>query len=222
MKYEVIIFDWDGTLVDSTGRIVDSMQRAGVEVGLPTVPDSVVQNIIGLGLPEALKTVWPMINSSQLQQMTQVYARNFVYDSKVAMDFFPGVAELFADLKAAGRKLAVATGKSRKGLDRMFADLLIDDQPVGQQFVASRCADETRSKPHPLMLEELLGELQVSAESALMVGDTSYDLAMAREIGMHSVGMSHGAHDDDVLLGCKPQALCHSIEELNLWIKTNG
>ena len=81
MKYEVIIFDWDGTLVDSTGRIVDSMQRAGVEVGLPTVPDSAVQNIIGLGLPEALKTVWPMIDAQQLEQMTREYARNFVYDS---------------------------------------------------------------------------------------------------------------------------------------------
>ena len=143
MKYKLVIFDWDGTLVDSTGRIVDSMQQASIEVGLPTVPDSAVQNIIGLGLPEALRTVWPQINPEQLSEMTQVYARNFVYDSKVAMAFFSGVAELFRDLRASGRQLAVATGKSRKGLNRMFHDLQIDDRPVGDQFTASRCADET-------------------------------------------------------------------------------
>lgn len=222
MKYKLVIFDWDGTLVDSTGRIVDSMQQASAEVGLPVVPDSAVQNIIGLGLPEALQTVWPQINTTQLAQMTQVYARNFVYDSKVAMAFFDGVAELFADLKGAGRQLAVATGKSRKGLNRMFAELQIDGRPVGEQFCASRCADETRSKPDPLMLQELLDELNVPAESALMVGDTSFDLDMANALNMDSIAMSHGAHDNDVLRHCQPKALCHSITELNQWIKQNG
>lgn len=222
MKYKLVIFDWDGTLVDSTGRIVDSMQQASIEVGLPTVPDSAVQNIIGLGLPEALRTVWPQINPEQLSEMTQVYARNFVYDSKVAMAFFSGVAELFRDLRASGRQLAVATGKSRKGLNRMFNDLQIDGRPVGDQFTASRCADETRSKPDPLMLQELLDELGVPVEAALMVGDTSFDLDMANNLGMDSIAMSHGAHDNDVLLSCQPKALCHSITELNKWIQQNG
>jgi len=222
LKYKLIIFDWDGTLVDSTGRIVDSMQKASTEVGLPVVPDSAVQNIIGLGLPEALRTVWPGIDDTQLAAMTQVYGRNFVYDSKVAMAFFEGVADLFADLRSAGRQLAVATGKSRKGLNRMFTELEVSGAPVGEQFIASRCADETRSKPDPLMLQELLQQLNVPAEAALMVGDTSFDLDMARSIGMDSIGMSHGAHDDDVLLACGPRALCHSIQELNQWIKDNG
>lgn len=222
LKYKLVIFDWDGTLVDSTGRIVDSMQQAAAEVGLEVVPDAAVQNIIGLGLPEALRTVWPAINDDQLETMTRVYARNFVYDSKVAMDFFTGVAGLFAQLRGDGRLLAVATGKSRRGLNRMLDELQIDGRPVAEQFVATRCADETRSKPHPQMLQELLQQLDLTAQQALMVGDTSYDLEMAAALGMDSVAMSHGAHDDAVLLACGPQALCHNIEELNQWIKQYG
>jgi phosphoglycolate phosphatase len=222
LKYKLIIFDWDGTLVDSTGRIVDSMQHASVEVGLPTVPDTAVQNIIGLGLPEALRTVWPGIDASQMSEMTRVYARHFVYDSKVAMAFFDGVADLLGDLRQAGCKLAVATGKSRKGLDRMLTQMEVDGRPVGEQFAASRCADETRSKPDPLMLKELLDELNIPAEEALMIGDTSFDLDMASALNIDSVAMSHGAHDRSVLLDCQPRAMCHSITELNQWIKQNG
>lgn len=222
MKYQLVIFDWDGTLVDSTGRIVDSMQRAAAEVGLPVVPDSAVQNIIGLGLPEALRTVWPGIRDEQLDAMTQVYARNFVYDSKVSMDFFSGVAELLPALRSQGRLLAVATGKSRKGLSRMFTELVVDGAPVGEQFAASRCADETRSKPDPLMLRELLTELGVAIDRAVMVGDTSWDLDMAAAIGMDTVAMSHGAHDDEVLRACGPKTICHSIAELKAWITQYG
>lgn len=222
MRYELIIFDWDGTVVDSTGRIVDSMQQAGRELDLPAVPDSAVQDIIGLGLPEAIRTVWPGIDDARLEKMIPVYGNNFVSQSLVAMDFFADVDVLFRTLRDAGRQLAVATGKSRKGLDRMFRELQIDGRPVGEQFVASRCADETISKPDPLMLNELLQELNIPVEAALMVGDTSYDLEMANAAGMDSVGMSHGAHDDAVLLRCKPQALCHNIQELNEWIKNNG
>lgn len=217
MKYDLIIFDWDGTLVDSTQRIVDSMQRAAREVGLPEVADSAIQNIIGLGLPEALKAVWPAIETAQMPMMTEIYARFFVSDSQVEMDFFDGVNVLLDTLQASGRHLAVATGKSRKGLDRMLHDMRI-----GHYFAATRCADETRSKPHPQMLHELLHELNVAPERALMVGDTSYDLDMANAASMPSVAMSHGAHNEQVLMACRPQVLCHSIHELNQWIQTHG
>ncbi len=217
LRFKLIIFDWDGTLVDSTQRIVDSMQQAAAEVGLPQVADAAVQNIIGLGLPEALRTVWPVIDESQLQAMTQVYARYFVADSQVAMGFFPGTPEFLAGLVEQGYLLAVATGKSRRGLDRMLRDL-----KIGHRFAATRCADETRSKPHPLMLKELLSELNVAPDEALMVGDTTYDLDMANAAGMASVAMGHGAHDDDVLLACGPLTICHSIHELNDWIRING
>ena len=217
MKYQLIIFDWDGTLADSTGRIVDSMRRAGQELGLPDVPDADIQNIIGLGLPEAIKTVWPDVLPDQMEPMREAYARYFVYDSQIAMNLFNGAESLLDGLSANGRKIAVATGKSRKGLDRILKDLSLSGG-----FDTTRCADETRSKPHPLMLSEILEELGVSADSALMVGDTTYDLEMAAAIGMDSAGMSHGAHDEQRLRACGPRVICHSINELSDWIGING
>ena len=214
--YQVIIFDWDGTLVDSTGRIVDSMQRAARDIGLAEVPDSAVQNIIGLGLPEAIKTVWPDIHTDQLPVMSAAYAHYFVVDSQVGMDFFPEARDMLERLRS-NHRLAVATGKSRKGLDRM-----LDDMAIRHCFDITRCADETKSKPNPQLLKEILVELDLQPEQALMVGDTSYDLDMAKAIGMDSVGMSHGAHDESVLLACGPRAICHSIQELELWIGTHG
>ncbi|MAD45986.1 MAG: HAD family hydrolase [Oceanospirillaceae bacterium] len=216
-KYQLIIFDWDGTLVDSTRRIVDSMQQAGRKVGLPAVPDEAVQDIIGLGLPEALRTVWPDITEAQLPLMREVYASYFVTDSQVTMGFFEGARALLDDLLAMDYQLAVATGKSRKGLDRMLRDLA-----VGHLFEATRCADETRSKPHPQMLHELLSTLSIAPGEALIIGDTTYDLEMAARAGIDSVAMGHGAHDEQRLLACGPQTICHSISELKRWITTHG
>jgi len=213
MSYELIIFDWDGTLADSTGRIVDSMQQAGRLVGLPDVTDAAVQNIIGLGLPEALQTVWPAITSDQLEAMREAYARNFVYDSQVKMTLFDGVETMLAELQQDDRLLAVATGKSRRGLDR-----ILDDLALRHHFAATRCADETRSKPDPLMLQQLLAELNVAAESAVMIGDTTYDLDMAHAAGIDCVALSHGAHDETLLLSSRPLALLHSIAELQQWL----
>jgi len=216
MKYEVLIFDWDGTLCDSTGRIVDSMQRAAREVGLSGVPDSAVQNIIGLGLPEAIQTVWPEIAQDQMAPMKAAYARMFVTDSQVDMALFAGVESLLSR-QYGKRKLAVATGKSRKGLDRVLKDL-----GMTEAFDITRCADETRSKPDPLMLHEILSILGVEPQQALMVGDTTFDLDMANAAGMDSVAMSHGAHDKGALLACRPKVICHSIQELSNWIENNG
>ncbi|MAS25455.1 MAG: HAD family hydrolase [Oceanospirillaceae bacterium] len=216
-KYRLVIFDWDGTLVDSTRRIVDSMQRAGRKVGLAPVPDEAIQDIIGLGLPEALKTVWPDITDEQLPLMRDTYASYFVSDSQVGMGFYEGAREMLGALLAQGYLLAVATGKSRKGLNRMLRDL-----EVGHLFEATRCADETRSKPDPMMLHELLSALSVAPGEAVMVGDTTYDLEMAQRTGIDSIGMGHGAHDEARLLACGPQTICHSINELKNWIMING
>ncbi|GGY42145.1 haloacid dehalogenase [Bacterioplanes sanyensis] len=217
MKYELIVFDWDGTLVDSTGRIVDSMQRAAGEVGLASISDFAVQNIIGLGLPEALETLWPGIDGEQRQRMTEVYARFFVADSEVSMAFFAGADALLQNLTASGRQLAVATGKSRRGLDRM-----LDEHGVRHWFAATRCADETESKPAPRMLNELLQQLSVPAERALMIGDTSYDLDMAANAGVDAIAMTHGAHDESILRRHGPVAICHNLTELQHWIKNYG
>lgn len=217
MKYQLIIFDWDGTLSDSTGRIVDSIHRAAMLVGLPPVSDVAAQNIIGLGLPEALEVLWPGIHGQAMESMRKAYAQNFVHDSQVSMGLFPNAQAMLERLQGDGYLLAVATGKSRKGLDR-----ILDDLGVGHVFAATRCADETRSKPDPLMLHEILTVLNVSPEQALMVGDTTYDLDMALAAGVPSVAMSHGAHDEERLLGCGPLELCHSISDLDQWINNNG
>lgn len=217
MKYPLIIFDWDGTLADSTGRIVDSLHGAARLVGLPPVTDAEAQNIIGLGLPEALQTLWPDIDDVAMASMREAYARNFVYDSQVTMKLFDGAWAMLERLQIDGHRVAVATGKSRKGLDR-----ILDDLSIRHLFATTRCADETRSKPDPLMLQEILAELNVSAEHALMIGDTTYDLEMAQAAGVASIGISHGAHDDARLLACKPLELCHSIADLEQWLKNNG
>ena len=216
-KYSVVIFDWDGTLVDSTARIVDSMQMASSTVGLPALTNHAIQQIIGLGLPEALKKLWPEILEDQLQLMRSNYSANFSHHSDVHVDFFPQAREFFEELHSLGYVLAVATGKTRKGLDEM-----LDGMKVREVFDITRCADETTSKPDPHMLEEILAELQLSSDQALMIGDTSFDLDMAKSIDMDAVGMTHGAHESSILLASGAKALCHDLNELLDWIKKNG
>lgn len=216
-KYKVIIFDWDGTLVDSTARIVDSMQIAAASVELPTLTDHAIQQIIGLGLPEALKRLWPQITPTELELMRTNYVANFSFHSDVHVDFFPSAHDFFAELQSLGYILAVATGKTRKGLDEM-----LDGMAVRDVFKITRCADETTSKPDPHMLNEILAELNLTSAQALMVGDTSFDLDMAKAVSMDSIGMTHGAHDSDVLLASGAKALCASLNDLLDWIKKNG
>lgn len=216
-KYKLIIFDWDGTLVDSTARIVDSMQIAAFSVGMPRLTDYAIQQIIGLGLPEALKVLWPEISVAQSQSMQANYVANFSQHSNVRVDLFPQAHHIFEHLQYLGYVLAVATGKTRRGLDEM-----LDGMEVRDIFDITRCADETASKPDPQMLNEILTELKLKPEHALMVGDTSFDLDMAKAISMDSVGMTHGAHESEVLLASGAKALCQDLNELLDWIKQNG
>ena len=192
-KYKAIIFDWDGTLVDSTARIVDAMQMAIVENAMPVLTDHAIQQIIGLGLPEALKVLWPDITAAQSLQMQKSYVANFSHHSNIDVDFFAQAHEIFEQLKQLGYILAVATGKTRRGLDEM-----LDGMDVRDVFDITRCADETASKPSPIMLQQILNELKITHSQALMVGDTSFDLDMARNINMDSIGMTHGAHDSKI------------------------
>ena len=216
-KYKAIIFDWDGTLVDSTARIVDAMQMAIVENAMPVLTDHAIQQIIGLGLPEALKVLWPDITAAQSLQMQKSYVANFSHHSKISVDFFDQAHEIFEQLKQLGYVLAVATGKTRRGLDEM-----LDGMDVRDVFDITRCADETASKPGPIMLQQILNELKITHSQALMVGDTSFDLDMARNINMDSIGMTHGAHDSKILMASGAKALCHDLTDLLDWIKKNG
>ena len=216
-KYKAIIFDWDGTLVDSTARIVDAMQMAIVENAMPVLTDHAIQQIIGLGLPEALKVLWPDITDAQSVQMQKCYVANFSHHSKISVGFFAQAHEIFEQLKQRGYVLAVATGKARRGLDEM-----LDGMDVRDVFDITRCADETASKPDPKMLQEILNELNITHQQALMVGDTSFDLDMAKNINMDSIGMTHGAHESKILTASGAKALCHDLTDLLDWIKKNG
>lgn len=213
MKYSLVVFDWDGTLADSTGRIIDSMLMAGQSCGLPEIPGSAVQDIIGLGLPEAIEVLWPGLNAKQGPAVRDAYSHNFINGSDVPMGLFSGAEKLLEDLAAKGASLAVATGKSRRGLDRVLQEI-----KIGHHFAATRCADETLSKPNPLMLEQIIDELEINKSEVLMIGDTEYDLEMANQAGVHSLGLTHGAHTEARLRACRPQEILHNLHELNQWL----
>ncbi|MEO1891916.1 HAD-IA family hydrolase [Alloalcanivorax venustensis] len=209
MAYQLVIFDWDGTVMDSTGRIIACMHQAGADLCLPVLEDDAVREIIGLGLPEALRTLYPGIGDRDLERMRERYAVHFVAAEASPSRLYPGARETLAALRAAGLRLAVATGKSRKGLERVWAS-----SGLGDSFDASRCADETHSKPHPAMVTELLTELGVAPERALVVGDTSFDLQMARDAGVDRVAVSYGAHPVDRLMNFHPLAVIDALPQL--------
>lgn len=208
----LFIFDWDGTLLDSTDRIVAVMQQAIAERGLMPLTDTSIRNIIGLGLPEALRALFPELPDGELAELQAAYSRHFVAAEDVPCQLFPGVGATLEKLRADGNRLAVATGKSRRGLTRVLAGLGMLDY-----FDATRCADETRSKPHPQMLHELLDELVVPAGRAVMVGDTEYDMEMAANAGMPRVAVDYGAHSVERLLPYKPGLVLSRFPDLLTW-----
>ncbi|MDR5905439.1 HAD-IA family hydrolase [Franzmannia qiaohouensis] len=214
MRYRLIIFDWDGTLMDSEARIVDCMQAAARDTGLAELSRAAVRDIIGLGLPEAIDKLCPGISAARAETLRQHYAQRFRAADQTPLQFFPGVERGIARLRE-GRdtRLAVATGKSRRGLDRVFAA-----NGSGAWFDASRTADETRSKPHPQMLEELLDETGVDVGDAVMVGDTEYDLDMARALGMDRIAVTYGVHEPRRLAACQPSFTAHAFPELIDWL----
>ena len=210
MQYELIIFDWDGTLMDSVPRIVSCMQAAALEAEWGVLSAAEVDDIIGLGLPAAIAKLCPGILPAQAERLRERYAHHFVQADTTPMAFFSGVEAHIARLRGhEQQRLAVATGKSRRGLDRIFTET-----GSGAWFHASRTADETRSKPHPQMLSELLAELAVPVERAVMVGDTEYDMEMARAMGMDRVGVSYGVHAPERLAMSEPKWIAHSVDEL--------
>ncbi len=209
----LFIFDWDGTLSDSKDKITKAMQLAAQDMGWEPLADDVIHDIIGLGLPEAIHQLYPMVDLQGRQRLRDAYAARFlVLDELKPSEFFPGVIDTLQRLKDAGHTLTVATGKSRKGLDRIFGVLGLDDF-----FHATRCADETASKPDPLMLAQLLTEFRVSATDAVMIGDTEYDMEMARRIDMPRIAVSYGAHHVDRLHPYKPELCVDRFDQLLLW-----
>jgi phosphoglycolate phosphatase len=215
VKYRLIVFDWDGTLIDSHSAIAECMQEASRELGLAVPERERATHVIGLGLHDAMRIVAPDLPAHRYPEFIDAYRRNFLAREDT-MQPFPGMRALLEELRLR-TTLAVATGKSRRGLERALKATRLEGH-----FRASRCADETHPKPHPAMLLELIDELRFSRAEALMVGDTSHDMEMAAAAGVDAVAVSYGAHPREGLLACRALGCVSSVEELRAWLTRNG
>lgn len=212
--FELLVFDWDGTLSDSAAHIVASMQGAILELGLPLRDDAAVRDLIGLGLTDGMRLLYPELDTEGVLELLAGYRRRFFSPgAMVESPLFDGVLETLQGLAEQGYLLAVATGKSRRGLDRALAH----HHPLGGCFIATRTADETASKPDPLMLRELLVELDVPPHKALMIGDTEYDAQMARSLTVPMLGVACGVHEPQRLLAAGACAVLERVAELPDW-----
>ena len=216
MKYELVVFDWDGTLLDSAGAIVQAIQAACRDLDLPVPADAQARHVIGLGLADAMRQAVPDLPAERYPAMIERYRFHYLSADHDLL-LFAGVPELLARLKSAGHTLAVATGKSRLGLERA-----LDHSGLRSFFSASRCADECHSKPHPQMLQELMAEFALPASSTVMIGDTSHDLLMAQNAGVGALAVTYGAHPHEHLLDHAPLACLHDVAELDAWLKHNA
>jgi phosphoglycolate phosphatase len=216
MKYELIAFDWDGTLLDSAGAIVRAIQASCCDLGLPPPDDTTARHVIGLGLADALRHAVPALPPEQTQAMVERYRFHYLSGDH-ALTLFPGVEAMLGRLLATGHTLTIATGKSRQGLERA-----LDHSGLRRFFSASRCADECHSKPHPQMLEELMAEFGMAPASTVMIGDTSHDLQMAANAGVDALAVTYGAHPHGHLREYAPTACLHSVAELDRWLAAHA
>lgn len=214
-RYRMVVFDWDGTLMDSAAKIVNCFRAAARDAGAPVPSPDAVRGIIGLGLGEALAQLFPAADESERRRLTESYRDHFLERDATRTGLFPGVTEGLATLKEDAFVLAVATGKARRGLDRV-----LEETATGHLFTTSRCVDEAVSKPHPQMLRDILDQTQIEARDALMVGDTTFDLKMAAAAGMDALAVSYGAHPVEPLLAENPRDCLDSFDEVVRWIRT--
>jgi phosphoglycolate phosphatase len=216
MRYELLVFDWDGTLSDSAGAIVACIQAACRDLGLPVPDRSRASHVIGLGLHDALAHAIPGLPETEYPRVAERYRRHFL-ERDPGIPLFPGARDLLAELGGRGHVLAIATGKSRAGLARA-----LDHTGLRPFFAGSRCADECAPKPAPEMLHALMDQLGVAAEKTLMIGDTVHDLQMAGSAGVDAVAVSYGAHPRSDLVALQPLACPANIQELRRWLARNA
>lgn len=211
--FELLVFDWDGTLMDSEAHIVASLKRAIGDVELPELPHTEMSNVIGLGLAEAIERLFPGIEAGLRERIADRYRYHFLADDPC--EPFDGAEEVLRALSQQGYLMAVATGKGRRGLDQV-----LDNSGFRPLFDITRCSDETRSKPHPQMLQEIMVVLDVEPSRTLMIGDTEYDLQMANNAGVVPLAVSYGVHAVERLHQHKPRGCLDSIRELPAWLAT--
>lgn len=211
LPYQLLIFDWDGTLMDSEARIVDCLRKASESVfGEEKRHRDELKDVIGLGLREALKKLHPECSEHELQAMAENYRHEYMVTNQTHSTLFEGVEGLLHRLEQQGYWLAIATGKGRQGLDQV-----LQQTGLASRFHTTRCASETFSKPHPLMLEEILDQLGMHPQQALMIGDTEYDMEMARNARMDRLAVSYGVHPAERLHKHQPIGCLEQIHQLD-------
>jgi len=216
MTYELVIFDWDGTLMDSTAVIASALQSACRDVGIAIPTDRDARFVIGLGAADTFNHVAPDLEEDGRRRLAQRYRHHFLAREHES-PLYEGVREMLTDLRGRGRRLAVATGKARRGLDRA-----LDATGLRPWFEATRCADEGFAKPHPDMLLMLMDITGVEPRHALMVGDTTHDLELAANAGVDAISVSYGAHDEELLSSRPAKARVSTVEQLHQWLAGNG
>ena len=216
MNYPLIVFDWDGTLFDSTALIVRCIQAAAADLGTAIPSDAQAAYVIGMGLQEALQHAVPTFPRERYAELANRY-RHHYFARQHELTLFPGTLDMLHALKARGHVLGIATGKSRRGLDEALRSVELHGL-----FDATRTADETASKPHPLMLHELMAEAGAAAAHTLMIGDTTHDLQLAANAGAAAVAVSFGAHEREAFDVHAPRFVAHSTRELHDWLLAHG
>ncbi|MFJ7566609.1 HAD-IA family hydrolase [Herminiimonas sp. NPDC097707] len=215
-QFDLIVFDWDGTLMDSTAVIVNCIQAAAKDLGLPIPDQKAASHVIGLSLQNAMEVALPDIDPKYYPRMVERYRYHYL-NQDGGLVLFDGVHEMLNDLSQQGYFLAVATGKSRVGLNRA-----LNASKLLSLFDATRCADETFSKPHPAMLQELTRELGQDMKRTVMIGDTTHDLLLAQNAGASGIAVHYGAHTVAELQALNPLYAANSVAELHAWLGTNG
>ena len=214
-RYDLIVWDWDGTIMDSTPTIVYCIQQACRDLGFKEPDDTLASSVIGLGIHDSLRRAVPWIEPIHFQKLTDRFRYHYLAKDH-ELDLFVGIRELLEELRADNYLLGVATGKSRVGLDRS-----LKHHQIGHLFHETRTADESFSKPHPGMLLELSDVLQVPTRRILMIGDTTHDLDMAANAGVDAVAVTYGAHPPDTLKTSQSLALVDDVTQLSAWLKSN-
>ena len=214
-RFDLIVWDWDGTLSNSTGMITEAFVSAAAQVGLLKVPAENVTNIIGLGLKESIQAVYGDIAPELAQKLAQQYSANY-YAGEQAIPLFEGAKDTIIELHRRGYKVAVATGKGRRGLN-----LALQHCGLASYFHGTRTVDECNSKPHPQMLDELMDECVTTPERTLMIGDTSYDMQMAANAGVPAAAVTFGAHSREKLLSYNCIQMFNRFDDLSAWLLTN-
>jgi phosphoglycolate phosphatase len=208
-RFDLLIFDWDGTLVDSIDWIVHCVQTAATACDCPVPSPQAAKDIIGLSIQEAVNTLFPTVDKTIQQQLVTCYSQTFFSKPTTVDDLFAGVSDMLAEFKQRGYQLAVATGKNRNGLNKV-----LHSTGMTELFDITRCADETASKPHPLMLEEIMQYTQVSPQRTVMIGDSIHDLQMAQNAQVAAIGVACGAHSAHILQRYQPLLCLQQTTEL--------